>query len=184
MSVPDSCRKKMGMAWAAALQSQYCQNYEAVYKLCLTMGMHESCRKKMEVSWQQLDPRLRGVDGLDDIMRFDLQHFCRRMQPPDEPHYWYTLLLSSPSCVEQTAHFFYRRQVRGEEDRGLQTALPKLLQHAEKQCLLQSVANSKQSMQRVVLTCILKSGPCGKPQVMQHSLVICTASACYQRNNA
>ena len=42
----------------------------------------------MEVAWQQLDPRLRGVDGLDDIMRFDLQHFCRRMQPPDEPHYW------------------------------------------------------------------------------------------------
>ncbi|DBA99968.1 TPA: hypothetical protein ACH3X1_013841 [Trebouxia sp. C0004] len=44
-------------------------------------------RKKMEVAWNQLDPRLRGVDGLDDIMRFDLQHFCRRMQPPDEPHY-------------------------------------------------------------------------------------------------
>lgn len=41
----------------------------------------------MEVAWNQLDPRLRGVDGLDDIMRFDLQHFCRRMQPPDEPHY-------------------------------------------------------------------------------------------------
>ena len=40
----------------------------------------------MEVAWNQLDPRLRGVDGLDDIMRFDLQHFCRRMQPPDEPH--------------------------------------------------------------------------------------------------
>ena len=43
----------------------------------------------MEVAWNQLDPRLRGVDGLDDIMRFDLQHFCRRMQPPDEPHYRY-----------------------------------------------------------------------------------------------
>lgn len=41
----------------------------------------------MEVAWNQLDPRLRGVDGLDDIMRFDLQHFCRRMQPPDEPHH-------------------------------------------------------------------------------------------------
>lgn len=46
----------------------------------------------MEVAWQQLDPRLRGVDGLDDIMRFDLQHFCRRMQPPDEPHYWWVTL--------------------------------------------------------------------------------------------
>ena len=32
-------------------------------------------------------PPAQGVDGLDDIMRFDLQHFCRRMQPPDEPHY-------------------------------------------------------------------------------------------------
>lgn len=53
---------------------------------CLIAG--HWCRKKMEVGWNQLDPRLRGVDGLDDIMRFDLQHFCRRMQPPDEPHYW------------------------------------------------------------------------------------------------
>ena len=41
----------------------------------------------MEVSWDRLDPRLQCVDGLDDIMRFDLQHFCRRMQPPQEPHY-------------------------------------------------------------------------------------------------
>ncbi len=44
-------------------------------------------RKKMEVNWDRLDPRLQCVDGLDDIMRFDLQHFCRRMQPPEEPHY-------------------------------------------------------------------------------------------------
>ncbi|KAL3141638.1 hypothetical protein ABBQ32_004870 [Trebouxia sp. C0010 RCD-2024] len=44
-------------------------------------------RKKMEVNWDRLDPRLQCVDGLDDIMRFDLQHFCRRMQPPQEPHY-------------------------------------------------------------------------------------------------
>ncbi len=41
----------------------------------------------MEVNWDRLDPRLQCVDGLDDIMRFDLQHFCRRMQPPEEPHY-------------------------------------------------------------------------------------------------
>ena len=41
----------------------------------------------MEVNWDRLDPRLQCVDGLDDIMRFDLQHFCRRMQPPHEPHY-------------------------------------------------------------------------------------------------
>ena len=41
----------------------------------------------MEVNWDRLDPRLQCVDGLDDIMRFDLQHFCRRMQPPQEPHY-------------------------------------------------------------------------------------------------
>ena len=41
----------------------------------------------MEVHWDRLDPRLQCVDGLDDIMRFDLQHFCRRMQPPEEPHY-------------------------------------------------------------------------------------------------
>lgn len=53
--------------------------------------MDKEHRKKMEVAWNQLDPRLRGVDGLDDIMRFDLQHFCRRMQPPDEPHYRYAL---------------------------------------------------------------------------------------------
>jgi len=46
-----------------------------------------SHRKKMEVNWDRLDPRLQCVDGLDDIMRFDLQHFCRRMQPPEEPHY-------------------------------------------------------------------------------------------------
>ena len=46
-------------------------------------------RKKMEVSWQQLDPRLQNGAGLDDIMRFDLRHFCRRMQPPQEPHHKY-----------------------------------------------------------------------------------------------
>ena len=45
----------------------------------------------MEVNWDRLDPRLQCVDGLDDIMRFDLQHFCRRMQPPHEPHHRSTL---------------------------------------------------------------------------------------------
>ena len=61
----------------------------------------------MEVAWNQLDPRLRGVDGLDDIMRFDLQHFCRRMQPPDEPHHRCALPrlhpMASPS-VSQSAY--------------------------------------------------------------------------------
>ncbi len=59
----------------------------------------------MEVNWDRLDPRLQCVDGLDDIMRFDLQHFCRRMQPPEEPHYRSLLLTAehdvwySDSCI-------------------------------------------------------------------------------------
>ena len=58
-----------------------------------------SHRKKMEVNWDRLDPRLQCVDGLDDIMRFDLQHFCRRMQPPEEPHYRSAHLKNESSCA-------------------------------------------------------------------------------------
>ncbi len=61
--------------------------YELQWLALCTTRLVAGGRKKMEVAWNQLDPRVRGVDGLDDIMRFDLQHFCRRMQPPDEPHY-------------------------------------------------------------------------------------------------
>lgn len=53
----------------------------------------------MEVNWDRLDPRLQCVDGLDDIMRFDLQHFCRRMQPPQEPHYRSARIPVSHCCV-------------------------------------------------------------------------------------
>ena len=57
----------------------------------------------MEVNWDRLDPRLQCVDGLDDIMRFDLQHFCRRMQPPQEPHYRSACIPFLP-CHVQTLH--------------------------------------------------------------------------------
>ena len=54
---------------------------------CQRPRLSDVYRKKMEVNWHQLDPRLQNVAGLDDFMRFDLQHFCRRMQPPQEPHF-------------------------------------------------------------------------------------------------
>lgn len=60
----------------------------------------------MEVNWDRLDPRLQCVDGLDDIMRFDLQHFCRRMQPPQEPHY---RSACNPSSHCQVQHCTYNR---------------------------------------------------------------------------
>eukprot|EP00891_Asterochloris_glomerata_P002715 jgi/Astpho2/2715/fgenesh1_pg.00050_%23_29_t len=34
-------------------------------------------RKKVEINWRKLDPKLQGVNGLDDLMSFDLRHFCR-----------------------------------------------------------------------------------------------------------
>ena len=50
------------------------------------------CRKKVEINWRKLDPKLQGVNGLDDLMSFDLRHFCRRMQPPLEAQYRYIAL--------------------------------------------------------------------------------------------
>ena len=41
----------------------------------------------MHIRWQQLDHRLRGVDGLDDVLIVDLNFLCRQMQPPVEQQY-------------------------------------------------------------------------------------------------
>ena len=45
------------------------------------------CRKRVAVKWQTIDRRLRAVDGLDDVMQFDINYLCRQMQPPTESHY-------------------------------------------------------------------------------------------------
>ncbi|KAK9819060.1 hypothetical protein WJX81_003437 [Elliptochloris bilobata] len=42
--------------------------------------------RRTTVAWDALDPRLQGVRGLSDILRLDLDHWCRHMQPPTEPH--------------------------------------------------------------------------------------------------
>lgn len=76
----------------------------------------------MEVAWNQLDPRLRGVDGLDDIMRFDLQHFCRRMQPPDEPHHR-SAPLSPPHGSLSVSLKCMRQTLRAQGPRALLEAL-------------------------------------------------------------
>ena len=33
--------------------------------------------RRTTVAWAALDPRLQGVRGLSDILRLDLDHFCR-----------------------------------------------------------------------------------------------------------
>jgi len=43
--------------------------------------------KSMVVNWKALTPPLRDGIGLDDIMRIDLRHFCRRMEPASEPQF-------------------------------------------------------------------------------------------------
>lgn len=51
----------------------------------------------MEINWRKLDPKLQGVNGLDDLMSFDLRHFCRRMQPPLEAQYRCSALAPPPA---------------------------------------------------------------------------------------
>ena len=41
----------------------------------------------MHIRWQEIDHRLRGVDGLDDVLSIDLNFLCRQMQPPMERQY-------------------------------------------------------------------------------------------------
>lgn len=37
--------------------------------------------RRTTVAWAALDPRLQGVRGLSDILRLDLEHFCRHAPP-------------------------------------------------------------------------------------------------------
>ena len=41
----------------------------------------------MNIRWHEIDHRLRGVDGLDDVLSIDLNFLCRQMQPPVERQY-------------------------------------------------------------------------------------------------
>lgn len=41
----------------------------------------------MHIRWHEIDHRLRGVDGLDDVLSIDLNFLCRQMQPPVERQY-------------------------------------------------------------------------------------------------
>ena len=34
-------------------------------------------KKSMRVYWKRINRKLQAVTGLDDVMRFDLHHFCR-----------------------------------------------------------------------------------------------------------
>lgn len=44
-------------------------------------------RKQVKVHWGNIDNRLQAVDGLDDVMLFDLNFLFRQMQPPVERQY-------------------------------------------------------------------------------------------------
>ena len=41
----------------------------------------------MHIRWHEIDHRLRGVDGLDDVLSIDLNFLIRQMQPPVEQQY-------------------------------------------------------------------------------------------------
>ncbi len=41
----------------------------------------------MHIRWHEIDHRLRGVDGLDDVLSIDLNFLIRQMQPPLEQQY-------------------------------------------------------------------------------------------------
>ena len=41
----------------------------------------------MHIRWHEIDHRLRGVDGLDDVLSIDLNFLIRQMQPPMEQQY-------------------------------------------------------------------------------------------------
>ena len=44
-------------------------------------------RKRVRARWGAIDSRLQLVDGLDDLMLFDLNFLCNQMQPPVERQY-------------------------------------------------------------------------------------------------
>ena len=48
--------------------------------------MQGLCRKRMNLQWQRWTDRLRAVNGLDDVVRYDLSPFCRKMEPASEAY--------------------------------------------------------------------------------------------------
>ena len=41
----------------------------------------------MQLQWQHWTQRTRSMEGLDDVVRYDLSPFCRKMEPAVEAFY-------------------------------------------------------------------------------------------------
>ena len=55
----------------------------------------------MQLQWQHWTQRTRSMEGLDDVVRYDLSHFCRKMEPATETFYRY---VQANVCWDLPAH--------------------------------------------------------------------------------
>ena len=88
-----------------------------------------SCRRKVHIRWHELDHRLRGVDGLDDVLTIDLNFLCRQMQPPVERQY----RCDAPGASSMWINTFQRKLIpaalRRPQYHGVDWQMPALSSH-------------------------------------------------------
>ena len=44
------------------------------------------CRKRINLHWQHWARSVPAMEGLDDVLRYDLSPFCRKMEPAHEAY--------------------------------------------------------------------------------------------------